>query len=150
MRVNGPSGLLKTVFIRRVPVLAIKTCTSQSGTVVFNQPVQICARENGEKHRSPLQDSKNGLGNQPSRTVSFPKTSLKENKTWVVDFITRSRCHRLAWHHDCKTNPDSCCEILHLSCFIDVPARWWRLPEQNRPMIYIYCTYSKPHHRSRS
>lgn len=60
MRVNGPSGLPQTVFIRRVSVLAIKTCTSQSGAVVCNQPVQICAGENGEKHRSPLQDGQNG------------------------------------------------------------------------------------------
>lgn len=51
----------------------------------------------------------------------FLKPVSKKYITRAVDFITRSRCHRLAWHHDCKTNPDLCCEILHLSCFIYVP-----------------------------
>lgn len=167
MRVNGPSGLVKAVFIRCVSVLAIKTCTSQSGAAMCKQPVQICAGENAEKHRSPLQDSKSGFENQIARTAAISKTRLKENKTRVVDVITRNHRHCLAWHHYCKTNQGLCCEILHLTCFIYIPAHWWRLPWAGltnpgldlwfqrglSPSCWqaiIYCTYAKPRNRSHS
>lgn len=167
MRVNGPSGLVKTVFSRCVSILAIKTCTSQSGAVKCNQPVQICAGENAEKHRSPLQDSKSGFGNQLARTAAISKTSLKESKTWVVDVIIRNHCHCLAWYHYCKTKQDLCCEILHLTCSIYIPAHWWRLLWAGLTnagldlwfqrglslscwQAVIYCTYAEPRHRSHS
>lgn len=80
MRVNGPSGLPETAFIRRVSVLAIKTCTSQSGAVVRHQPVQICARGNGEKHRSPLKTARMAQETSQAGLFVFLKPVSKKIK----------------------------------------------------------------------